>query len=476
MDPPTGSERIGAAALDALPGAATESEGDREANAPIGHEDFLFHMYRGSELLQENRVLEAQEELEFALRLQPGDPKAEDLLGAAYFRLALYPRAIQLYEDLASRFPRDASTHVNLALCHLKSGEPDRARVALRAAVELDPNHKRAWGYLGLALQKLGDLDEAQAAFERGGHALMAKRTADRRLYPSRAPGFDSHKHLDEGVRSVAETAFSELDSGDLRFSLAESDPTRGGEGAWHTLEMGSAEWHANPRAASVPPPPSRIPPEPAPVLPALEIEPGLVAALHATGVAVVRVDPDQAFAARLDALRVVAGSATTRALFRRAHGADTSDVLGGIGSPLVRVAGASQLILGPRPQREIAILSLEEDAASVREDTVLGFDLRLAHESSRLVLDPDTPGVRSAVDGVAIVHLRGAGPLVLEVAGKLATVACHPARPLLVRRECLVGWLGKIAPRPLPAAQSPNGQRGLVAFAGEGTVLVSFG
>jgi uncharacterized protein (AIM24 family) len=466
---------MGAGALERRLDARAGHDAGDDPGAPAGHEDFLFHMYRGSELLQENRVLEAKEELEFALTLQPGDPKAEDLLGAVYFRLAVYPRAIEIYEDLASRFPRDGSIQVNLALCHLKSGEPDAARVALRAAVDIDPNHKRAWGYLGLALQKLGDLDEAQSAFERGGHALMAKRMADRRLSPSRPPGADLHKQIEEGVRSVAETAFSELDSGELRFSLAEPE-SRATEGAWHTLEIGNAEWAANPRAASVPPPPSRAVPEPPPVLPSLELPPGRAAGIHPSGVAVVRIEPEQAFAARLDALRVVAGPVTTRALFRRAHGADSSDVLGGIGSPVVRVAGARELVVGPRPQREVAVLTLDQDAASVREDAVLAFDLRLAYESSRLVLDPDAPGSRSALDGVAIVHLRGAGPLVLEFAGKLSTVACNAMRPLLVRRECLVGWLGRLTPRPLPAAQSPNGQRGLVAFAGEGMVLVAFG
>ena len=44
-------------------------------------------------------VLEAKEELEFALTMQPLDAKGQDLLGTVYFRLGLYPRAIQIYED-----------------------------------------------------------------------------------------------------------------------------------------------------------------------------------------------------------------------------------------------------------------------------------------------------------------------------------------------------------------------------------------
>src|SRR5579863_3937310 len=77
-----------------------------ESTREVVQEDFLFHLYRGSELLQENRVLEAKEELEFALTMQPLDAKGQDLLGAVYFRLGLYPRAIQIYESLVGQFPR----------------------------------------------------------------------------------------------------------------------------------------------------------------------------------------------------------------------------------------------------------------------------------------------------------------------------------------------------------------------------------
>src|SRR5580698_8768413 len=89
--------------------AATDSTRD------VASEDFLFHLYRGSELLQDNRVLEAKEELEQALTLQPRDPKGQDLLAVVYFRIGLYPRAIQIYEQLKRDNPRDPSLKLNLA-------------------------------------------------------------------------------------------------------------------------------------------------------------------------------------------------------------------------------------------------------------------------------------------------------------------------------------------------------------------------
>ena len=61
-------------------------DGPRESEAPssgtFAAEDFLFHLYRGSELLEDNRVGEAKEELERALAFQPQDVEGQGLLGA----------------------------------------------------------------------------------------------------------------------------------------------------------------------------------------------------------------------------------------------------------------------------------------------------------------------------------------------------------------------------------------------------------
>ena len=91
--------------------------------ASVAGEDFLFHLYRGSELLQDNRVHDAKAELEQALSLQPSDPKGQDLLGIVYFRLGLYPRAITIYEQLIKHHPEAIEPRINLALAYLKTGQ-----------------------------------------------------------------------------------------------------------------------------------------------------------------------------------------------------------------------------------------------------------------------------------------------------------------------------------------------------------------
>lgn len=491
-----------------------------DSSRDLAQEDFLFHLYRGSELLQDNRVLEAKEALEQALTMQPLDSKGQDLLGAVYFRLGLYPRAIQIYEALEDQFPADVAIKINLALCYLKTGQPEPARRVLRDTVQINPEHKRAWGYLGLALQKLGEFEQAQIAFEKGGRPTMARRVTEfRRSLAPPAPD-SSPPEMAQGVRDMADTAFSELDAGELRFALAEPAPQTPGDARWHTLELGGSSKSKpppkSPFSKTLPPPwmgelepepdfgtlsppsiPVSVPPLPriadalalsmvvAPERPTAappkerDLPTALLASQgdasivrHSSGAVLVRTgdDPRRAFAGRLDALRVVAGAVTTRVLHRRTRDAETHEVLGGLGSPLARISGDAQLVLGARAGHELALLAVADDSAFVREDLLVGFDLNLQYENGRIALEP------GAAEGAAVVQLRGRGTFVVEVSGELASLPSRAGQPLLARRESIVGWFGRLVTRALPSTESLGGHRGLIGFSGEGTVLVCIG
>ncbi len=139
-------------------------------------EEFLYHLSRGSEFLIANRVGEAKEELERALVVQPRDAKGQDLLAGVYFRLGVYPRAIELWNALVEQHPDDVPLRVNLGLALLKTAQLEDSVMHLTRATTLDEGHARAWGYLGLALWREGRLDRARDAFVRGGQASMARR------------------------------------------------------------------------------------------------------------------------------------------------------------------------------------------------------------------------------------------------------------------------------------------------------------
>jgi hypothetical protein len=498
-----------------------------DSTRDVATEDFLYHLARGSELLQDNRVLEAKEALELALTMQPADAKGQDLLGAVYFRLGLYPRAIQIYEGLEGQFPGDVCIKVNLALCYLKTGQPEPARRVLRDVVHINPEHKRAWGYLGLALQKLGELEQAQIAFERGGRPTMARKVTEFRRSLAPAPD-SSPPELSQGVRDAADAAFSELDTGGLRFALAEAAASPAGEGQWHTLEIGGTSKSKSPprspftktlpppwmgglepsdelgslHAASISfsaPPVPRIPviSEALPVA-AADDQSGDSASLATSGdegrgiaappllpsevalrvealpsgvvVAALAEHAMQAFAARLDALRVVVGNAATRVLHRRMRDGDTGEVLGGIGNPFVRVAGDVQIVLGARPLHRLAILAVDGGLAFVREDILAGFDLALQYENGRVALEA------GAAEETPVVQLRGSGRFVLDAPGELSSLPSRSEQPLIARREWIVGWFGRLVTRALSSTESPGGHRGLIGFWGEGTVLVCAG
>jgi Tfp pilus assembly protein PilF len=480
-----------------------------EASRDVASEDFLFHLYRGSELLQDNRVHEAKEELEQALTLQPRDPKGQDLLAVVYFRIGLYPLAIQIYEQLKRDNPRDASIKLNLALGYLKTGQAQAACAELEDVVRLHPAHKRAWGYLGLAYERLNELAKAQTAFERGGHAQMARRLGEKIDSAHKPPSLRGDAASEE-VRGAAAAAFEELDAGEISFSLAEPATGSSQSGTWRTTEPGAVPssrshvpapqalggWTIPPsaEATSIRADEAASRPDVATPFPAPPSTPGAQAVpmplahltralrlvfpqtagvlLHPSGIALVRTTsaaPARPFASRLEAIRVHQGSLTTEALPRQTRGKSTGEPFGGVASPLVCVSGAGELVVAPRPSHTILPFAIADETVTLREDVLLGFDLApIAYEHGKLPLGDG--------ESVHIVQLRGTGVVLLELLEGMHALEVTAARPALVRRDSLVGWTGSVAPRALPAADAPSGQRGLLRLEGEGTALLTSG
>lgn len=508
-------------------------------------EDFLFHLYRGSELLQDGRELEAKEELEQALLRKPGDQKGQDLLAVVYFRVGLYPRAIAIYEQLRQKSPRDPALLLNLALCYLKTGQPEAARTELEALVEDHADHPRAWGYLGLCLDRLGDYERAQAAFERSGHSHLARRMMERAASRPKPPENRLGSQPAREVRAFAKEAYEELDAGQLDFALAEptvhsSLPVED----WRPLELGTRP----PSTRDGPPPPVSIPlaplvpladvpqrrqtlivappppgslvepfamPAPAPAPSqvgqvgqvALASEPqvawsaarsptvpparasvppsmfpppsatsfakasALVAAddsavsLHSTGVVIARPTRTRPFATRLEAIRTMTGALDSKILERRRGGVSLGETFGGLGSPLVELAGEGQLVVGPKPGHLFSSFVLDGTPCTAREDRVLGFSLSLVYESSVLELGKQE---------LRLVQFAGAGALVLETSSLLVTLAVTSEAPVIARRDVVVGWLGPLDVEPVLPADAPGAHHGLVRFRGDGSVLVA--
>jgi uncharacterized protein (AIM24 family) len=488
----------------------------------VAGEDFLFHLYRGSELLQDNRVHDAKAELEQALSLQPSDPKGQDLLGIVYFRLGLYPRAIAIYEQLIKLHPDALEPRINLALSYLKTGQPAQARFELEKVVEQSPGHSRAWGYLGLAFQRLGDYERASYAFQAGGHDGMARRLIEMaatggalsiRPEPPAPTKAEMRRVAGDALVEMEREAPFHTDEGrsetEVRIPAAPATPS----GTWQAVEPGRDAGHPGREAREAAPvaPVEHIAtfrdiaPSLAPAYapssraggPGLGLDAGhapapaslrtrtsaprraadaareallvfprdLAVSLHASGL--VLVQASNGFAARLEAVRSLSysGGQESAVLQRRTRGRVLDEPLGGPASPLVELGGKVGLALGPSTGQRLWPVALEDEAIYLREDALLGFETGVTHENGRL---PVGDG-----DSIPMVQLRGPGAVVATVPVDVAAIEVGEGRTTAVRAVSVLGWIGRVVPRGLLPSEAPGGARGFVAFVGEGMVLV---
>lgn len=471
------------------PTSPRRQEHDSEApSSKFDGEDFLFHLYRGSELLQDNCVSEAKEELELALRVQPQDVEGQGLLGVVYFRLGLYPRAQEIYQDIIRVRPDEISPRVNLALCYLKTGQSQAARDCLEEVTARVPDHVRAWGYLGLVHERLGDFERARAAFERAGQPHLVRRM--QQLMEQSAQLQDSAQQPERAeVRAAAADAVQELETDDAGFSRA-SEADAGPlsrAGRWRAVEPGEEVPTAHARRSSLP---GRL----GPAVPSIP-EPtelsriSLLPSVSHGAPPSIRVQADgpepvvsasrrsalievaTTWAVRGDAVRglLANGAAFTNTpLMRRMRGRDLNEPLGGPGSPWVLLSGAGQILVGASPERELSALELSGSYVYVRESCLVGYAGTAQHENGRLPSGAGEP--------VAMVQINGRGTVLLESRKPPRVLEVTENQKLAVRADDVVGWVGRLLGHPLDLDAAPLKMPGFVAFSGSGSVLVDLG
>lgn len=431
---------------------------------PPADDDFLFHLSRGSELLVQNRVVEAKEELERALGVRPQDAQGQDLLAGVYFRLGVYPTAIQLWRRLAEEFPDDPTLHVNLGLACFKTGQPEDAREHLERALAIDPDHDRAWGYLGLTLWRLGRADEAREAFLRGGQVSMAQRMEEEMHSSAPPPQVEATPPavVEDAEVSALRDAASEAVQRLASSSSLSVEPERAGRptGSWKVLETGA---DPIPRHR----PSSSIVPLSPPDLSAMAE--GWVVKLPkdqplAVGVeGELLVQAEGAVHSRLSGMRAVRGPLVTEPVERRYRGrARADEPLGGDGDPILRWRGPVAAVLAPPEGLRYHALRIGESLLYVREELVHAFDDRVGYESGRLPL---------AGEPVILLAFSGDGTVVLRLPRRPSGLEVRPDDEVHVDPRSLVGWTGRLFPSAVPEPKPPSAP---LAFRGQGIVLVT--
>lgn len=484
---------------------AAAQPGDSEAppSSNFDGEDFLYHLYRGSELLQDNCVPEAKEELERALKLQPRDTEGQGLLGVVYFRLGLYPRAIEIYEEIIKAMPNEISPRVNLGLCYLKTGQSHLARDVLEEVIQRVPDHVRAWGYLGLTFERLGELAKAEAAFDKAGQPNLARRM--QRLLAEQAQAQQEPEDAERvEVRLAAADAVQELDGREGGFSRVsakdESDASRSGR--WRAVELGDASVPPLPKQRrapslvgrlgpavpaiadtaelsrdSVPPPGSlRAPPSmraSTATSGSLAVDGGLAFPEPPTKVLIhgARIGTcvtAEGFVARSDVLSSVVAAVKPLAptpLMRRLRGRETSEPFGAGSSVWHAYEGAAKAIVIAGRDRMLWAIELGGEFVYVRESSLLAFETSVRYENGRLAAGGREP--------VAMVQLSGTGFAVLETHGPVSALSVGQDSQALVRVDDVIGWTGRLLGQAVSNDASPGRLPGAVSFSGEGALLL---
>ncbi|HEV7555686.1 MAG TPA: tetratricopeptide repeat protein, partial [Kofleriaceae bacterium] len=151
-------------------------------------EAFEQAIVRGSELLKQNQLDQAQRAFRAALELEPDSARVLALLGLAHFRAGEFAEARPIYEDLVERAPTDASHRLNLGLVYLKLNDAEHAINSLEASRALDPSQGRAVSYLGLAYARAGRYAEAYRSFLLANQNELASEI-EQNLTPSERDG-----------------------------------------------------------------------------------------------------------------------------------------------------------------------------------------------------------------------------------------------------------------------------------------------
>ena len=182
---------------------------------------------------------------------------------------------------------------------------------------------------------------------------------------------------------------------------------------------------------------------------------------LAAGGYLIVRIS-DKMYA-RTEGVDVTGGALTYEPAMRRARGQSRGEPFATGGRPMFQVSGQGHLIAAPLGGQFTAV-SLDDDILYLREDLVFAFEPLLRWENGHV------PGSRATIP---MVQFRGTGAIAFRTARPLLTVKLAADKVLYVDAGALAGWIGRVVPRAVTAADAGGAAELFVECSGEGVVLV---
>ncbi len=133
--------------------------------AHVGLSEALWQVY----YLDGNRATldEAESEAETACQIDPDEPTAQVALARILRTTGRQDAAIEQLEDVLARHPRPDEAYRELGRSYERVGDLDEAEAAYRAATALNAGDWSTWNSLGTFLMIQGRYEEALASFER---------------------------------------------------------------------------------------------------------------------------------------------------------------------------------------------------------------------------------------------------------------------------------------------------------------------
>lgn len=431
---------------------------------------------------------------------------AQSTVARALFQAGDYERAIDAYERIQAALPRAVAPRLNLALALIKAERFLDARILLERVVSENPNHRRGWGYLGVALEQLGMLGAAESAFLSGHFASAAKRVHHRRLAEHRTKSdlpdaasqlaVDALPYIYRRIEAPGDPGrwgplpYAIAGRGDLpRFEATLRPPDFEPDHSLDSSEISTSRPSQrldDANADAVVDEPSCVDATPTPASPVrplldaalsslLVIPPESSVSVHPTGLVLVGLeqaaniaDETSGFVARRDVIHACGGALTASEVPdrpRKGPAPFTSSP-----HPFRWMHGRGQLVLAPPVNGRLMPLSMDADVAFFREDLVVAFDHRLLCDLGRI----EAPNG----ERIPVVRFRGDGVIVLNLPRPFLAFDVKGSDGLTLRRAALIGWLGTLIPETESEPSMPPRESGLgdecMRFSGDGTVLFS--
>jgi Flp pilus assembly protein TadD len=96
----------------------------------------------------------------------PGEVRSDYQTAVRLLKDEKYEPGIALMLKVVERAPEVTAAHIDLGIAYERIGDLDRAEASLRKALELNPKHPAAHNELGLVQRRQGHFKEARASYE----------------------------------------------------------------------------------------------------------------------------------------------------------------------------------------------------------------------------------------------------------------------------------------------------------------------